>query len=149
MPPWYNARMADLNVNDRVRIPEDEIHVSFARSGGPGGQNVNKVETKVEVRWRPADSRALSDADREWLLSRLASRLTNDGDLIVVSTRTRTRERNREDALAKLATAVREALRRPRRRRPTRRTRASIERRLDQKKRRSQTKRNRSRRPEE
>jgi len=141
--------MADLNVNDRVRIPEDEIHVSFARSGGPGGQNVNKVETKVEVRWRPADSRALSDADREWLLSRLASRLTNDGDLIVVSTRTRTRERNREDALAKLATAVREALRRPRRRRPTRRTRASIERRLDQKKRRSQTKRNRSRRPEE
>lgn len=141
--------MSDLTVNDRVTIPEDEMRFSFARSGGPGGQNVNKVETKVEVRWRPADSRALSDADREWLLGRLAGRLTNDGDLLVVSTRTRTRERNREDALRKLAEMVRAALVRPRRRRKTRRTRASIERRLGEKKRRGQVKRDRRRGPED
>jgi len=141
--------MPDLRVNDRVVIPEEEIRVSFARSGGPGGQNVNKVETKVELRWRPAESRALSDADREWLRTRLASRLTNEGDLIVVSSRTRMRERNREDALERLAAIIREALVRPRPRRKTRRTRSSVERRLDGKKRRGQVKKDRRRPPGE
>jgi ribosome-associated protein len=140
--------MPDLTVNARVTIPEDELRLSFARSGGPGGQNVNKVETKVEVRWRPAESEALSEADREWLLDKLSGRLTVDGDLIAVSSRHRTRERNRTDALEKLAETVRKALKRPKRRRPTRRTRASIERRLEEKKRRSDVKRSRGRRPD-
>jgi ribosome-associated protein len=140
--------MPGLHVNDRVSIPEDEIRVAFARSGGPGGQNVNKVETKVEVRWRPRESQAISDADREWLMTRLANRLTTEGELIVVSTRHRTRERNRGDALEKLAEVIRVALQRPKRRRPSRRTRASIERRLDEKKRRSSVKKDRRRRPD-
>jgi ribosome-associated protein len=137
--------MADLVIHARLSLPEEELRVEYARSGGPGGQNVNKVETKVQVRWNPAESEAISEADRAWLLTRLASRLTTDGDLLVSSTRTRYRERNREDALRKLAEAVREALRRPKRRRKSRPTRASIERRLETKRRRSRTKKDRRR----
>jgi ribosome-associated protein len=137
--------MADLVIHDRLALPEEELRVEYARSGGPGGQNVNKVETKVQVRWNPAESEAISEADRAWLLTRLASRLTTDGDLLISSTRTRYRERNREDALKKLAETVREALRRPKRRRKSRPTRASIERRLETKRRRSRTKKDRRR----
>jgi ribosome-associated protein len=137
--------MADLVIHARLSLPEEELRVEYARSGGPGGQNVNKVETKVQVRWNPAESEAISEADRAWLLTRLASRLTTDGDLLISSTRTRYRERNREDALRKLAETVREALRRPKRRRKSRPTRASIERRLETKRRRSRTKKDRRR----
>jgi hypothetical protein len=75
--------MADLVIHARLSLPEEELRVEYARSGGPGGQNVNKVETKVQVRWNPAESEAISEADRAWLLTRLASRLTTDGDLLV------------------------------------------------------------------
>lgn len=132
--------MDELRVNDRIRIPEDELHVSFARSGGAGGQKVNKTSTKVELRWHPASSRALSEHDRAWLLRRVAGKLTSEGELVVVSERTRTQAQNRADARDKLAALVQEALRRPKRRRPTKRTRASVERRLEAKRRRSKLK---------
>jgi ribosome-associated protein len=126
--------MQDIPVNERVTIPAAEIRVSFARSGGPGGQNVNKVESKVELRWTPADSSALTLSDKEWLLTRLARKLTSSGDLVVTSSRTRDQLKNREDAAAKLANIVLRALERPKRRKPTRPTRAAVEKRLQEKK---------------
>ncbi|MEM9488593.1 MAG: alternative ribosome rescue aminoacyl-tRNA hydrolase ArfB [Myxococcota bacterium] len=142
--------MDDLVINARLTIPGREIEESFSRSGGPGGQNVNKVASKVELRWRPADSEAvaeLSPGTREWLLNRLASRLTAGGDLLVISQKTREQGKNREDAAAKLIDIVRIAMTRPKARRATRPSRGSRERRLQGKKQRGAIKRSR-RRPE-
>jgi len=130
----------DIRIDDRRVIPAAEVRVSFARSGGPGGQNVNKVSSKVELRWTPATTTALAAAERAWLLERLARRLTAEGELLVTSTLTRDQGRNRDDAAEKLAAIVRAALHRPKARRPTRPTRASKERRLAAKKQRSRVK---------
>ena len=140
--------MGDLIVNDRLAIPARELRVSFARSGGPGGQNVNKVESKAELRWTPADSEALPLADREWLLVRLGPKLTASGELIVTSSRTRDQLRNREDAEAKLVQVVRAALRRPKTRRKTKPKAGAIERRLEGKQRRGRIKKDRQARDE-
>lgn len=135
--------MRDIRVTDRLTIPAGELALSFARSGGPGGQNVNKVSSKVELRWNPSTSSALGESDRAWLLEQLASRLTGDGTLIVTSTATRDQLKNREDAAQKLALIIRSALLRPTERRATRPTRASKRRRVAAKRHRSDLKRNR------
>ena len=93
--------MEDLTVEANVTIPARELRISFARSGGPGGQNVNKVETKVELRWSPLSSAALAEADRRWLIQRLRTKLTAGGDVVVTSNRTRDQMRNRLDAMEK------------------------------------------------
>ena len=98
--------MHDIVVTPRLTIPATELAIAFARSGGPGGQNVNKVSSKVELRWNPTTSAALTADDRTWLLSRLANRLTNDGTLIVTSTATRDQLKNRDDASGCLARLV-------------------------------------------
>jgi ribosome-associated protein len=126
--------MTDLIVTSRVTIPADELRWSFARSGGAGGQNVNKVSSKVELRWTPGESRALTASDRAWLLAQLANRLTTAGDLIVTSDRTRDQINNRSDAEEKLAAIVGTALHRPTPRRATKPTRGSQERRIAAKK---------------
>jgi ribosome-associated protein len=133
----------DLPISDSLTIPARELRVSFARSGGPGGQNVNKVETKAELRWTPGESTALSDADRVWLLRRLASRLTTEGELLVTSTRTRDQSRNRDDACEKLAELIRRALQRPKRRKKTRPSKSAVEGRLQDKRRRADAKQKR------
>ena len=133
--------MPDLRINDRVTIPEAELDISFVRSGGPGGQYVNKTSTQAQIRWNALASAALSDSDRALLQERLASRLTTDGELIVCSHETRSQAANRESGLARLAALVAGALHRDRKRRPTRRTAGSKRRRLESKKRRSETKR--------
>jgi ribosome-associated protein len=130
----------DLFVQPGVVIPAAELRWDFARSGGPGGQNVNKVATKVELRWAPGASSALSEADRERLLGRLAGRLTAEGDLIVTSSRTRDQSRNREDARRKLAALIAAALAEPKPRKKTVPSRAAIERRLREKQERSMLK---------
>jgi ribosome-associated protein len=135
--------VTDLFVSELLTIPAAELNVAFARSGGPGGQNVQKVETKVELRWNPGESAALGEDDRAWLLRTLADRLTVGGDLVVSSSRTRDQARNRDDAREKLATVLRSALERPRPRRRTRPTRGSKERRLADKRRRADLKKTR------
>jgi ribosome-associated protein len=132
--------MKDLAVNDQLIIPAAELQVAFARSGGPGGQNVNKVESKVELRWNPAQSAVLGDADRDWLLERLAGRLTQAGDLLVTSTRTRDQAKNRDDAMTKMGAIVRAALERPKPRKRRQPSRAAKERRIQEKKRRAEVK---------
>jgi ribosome-associated protein len=133
--------MRDLVVTPRLTIPAGELSWSFVRSGGPGGQNVNKVASKVELRWNPATSAAPSAADRAWLVEQLGRRLTADGTLIVTSTSTRDQLQNRDDAVAKLTLIVRAALDRPKPRHATRPTRASKRRRIDDKRRRGELKR--------
>ena len=135
--------MSHLVINDRIVIPEAELEISFARSGGPGGQNVNKVSSKVELRWTPGTSAVLSEFDRDRLLERLASRLTGSGELLVTSSKTRDQSKNREDARNKLAAIIRAALKPPKKRIPTRPSRGSNERRLQEKRERGQRKRTR------
>lgn len=141
--------MDGLVITDALTIPEAELEESFARSGGPGGQHVNKTETKVELRWSVADSSVLTEVDRDWLMKRLSDRLTASGELLVTAGDERSQSRNRADARRKLAALVREALVRPRRRRATRPTRSSVERRLSDKKRRGEIKAGRKRRDDD
>jgi len=136
--------MEDVVVTPRVIIPGDELALAFSRSGGAGGQNVNKVSSKVELRWNPALSTALSGDDRAWVLERLRSRLSGDGTLIVTSTATRDQLKNRADATSKLASIVRAALARPTPRRATKPSRGAKRRRVADKRHHAEIKRNRS-----
>lgn len=112
------------------RIPEDELEFRFFRSGGPGGQNVNKVSTSVQMRFDVKNSPNLTDPVKERLMKLAGSRLTLDGVIVITAVRFRTQERNRADAIARLDDMVAEASVRPVYRVPTRPTRASKERRL-------------------
>jgi ribosome-associated protein len=132
-----------LEITPRVRIPGSELHLAYSASGGPGGQHVNKVASKALLRWNLVTSSALVGADRDLVLSRLASRLSTDGDVVLASDRHRDQPRNAEDVIERLRLLVRAALHRDPPRRKTRATRASRERRLAGKKRRSDVKRGR------
>jgi ribosome-associated protein len=135
--------MRDIVVTPRVTIPGGELAIAFSRSGGPGGQNVNKVSSKVELRWNPVTSVALSADDRAWLVERLRRRLTSDGTLIVTSTATRDQLKNRDDATSKLTLIVRAALDRPKPRRTTGPSRSANRRRLADKRHHAEIKRGR------
>jgi len=134
---------AAIEIGPGVSIPAAEIRLSYARSSGPGGQHVNRTSSKVLLRWNVRESRALDDERRARLLQRLASRLTVEGEILIASERHRDQGRNVEDAVARLVDIVRGGLRRPKARKATRPTRASRERRLESKRRRGATKRDR------
>ena len=133
----------EVRVRPGLVIPGTALDIRFSRSGGPGGQNVNKVETRVEVRFDLAGTGLLAPADRERALRVLASRLRGEGILSVLCDRTRHRERNLNEALDRMGEILRAAITRPRPRRKTRPTRASKERRLEGKRRRADVKRGR------
>jgi ribosome-associated protein len=128
-----------------IQIPLNELHFTFARSSGPGGQNVNKVNSKALLRWRVATSRSLPEPVRQRLMARLRRRITAEGDLLIASQRFRDAGRNAADCLEKLREMLAEAAEPPRPRRPTRPTRASARRRLQDKRRHSQKKETRGR----
>jgi ribosome-associated protein len=132
-----------LSVNTTVAIPRAELAVRATRAGGPGGQHVNTSSTRVEVTWNVRSSAALSDAQRARLLQVLGSRLDGEGSMRVVASDTRSQRQNRELAEQRLAEVVRRALVVPRKRKATKPTRASVERRLEGKKRSGARKRER------
>ena len=137
---------AGLVVSAGLVIPWAEITLHASRSGGPGGQNVNKVATKIEARWDVASSAAIDDETRGTLLERLASRIDSRGRLRITSQRFRTQGANRKAALERLAALIAGALAPVASRRPTRPSRASKTRRLEAKKRRAAQKRERRQR---
>jgi ribosome-associated protein len=134
---------APLIINDRVTLPASELEWSAARSSGPGGQNVNKVASKVELRFDLPRTSALDDGAKARLRALAGSRLDADGRVLVVSQRTRDQSRNLEDARAKLRELVLRALERPRPRRATRPTVSSRARRMDAKRHQGDKKRTR------
>ena len=127
-------------VTPRIALDEGEIEESFVRASGPGGQNVNKVSTAVELRFDAAASPNLPEAVRARLRTLAGRRMTRDGVIVIDAQRFRTRELNRADALDRLVALIRAASIAPKPRRPTRPTLASKERRLEGKERRGRVK---------
>ena len=137
--------MTDLIVNDQISIPRSELSYRASRAGGAGGQHVNTSSTRIEVLWSIGSTTALDDETRARVQEKLAARLDAEGNLRVVASDRRSQTQNREAAEARLADLVRRALIVPKRRRPTKPTRASKEKRLESKRQRSERKRNRGR----
>jgi ribosome-associated protein len=144
--------MADgttLVITPALSLPLSELHFQASRSGGPGGQHVNTSSTRIELWWDLANSPSLTSDQRALLRSRLASRLTEDGQLRLVSSDTRSQTRNKDAAIARLQQLLAEALRPVKARRKTKPSRAVKERRLKEKRQRSERKRERRQRGDE
>ena len=129
-----------IQVTRTIALADDEIRLNFVRASGPGGQNVNKVSTAVELRFNAAGSPAFSDETRERLMKLAGRRLTREGEIVLFADRFRTQERNRQDAIDRLVELIRRAAHRPAIRKATKPTLASKKQRLDAKKQRGKIK---------
>ena len=136
---------ARIQINRRVAIPLAELQFQFSRSGGPGGQNVNRRETRVELLFDLRQSPSLSNGERARLLQRLAPYVDADGILRIVVATERSQLRNRQEAIQRFVQVLRQGLRVPRRRLPTQPSARAVARRLEQKRQRSALKAGRGR----
>ncbi|MFA5872518.1 MAG: alternative ribosome rescue aminoacyl-tRNA hydrolase ArfB [Anaerolineales bacterium] len=130
-----------LQITPTLSIPDDEMTCTFVRASGPGGQNVNKVATAVQLRFDVRNSPSLTEEVKARLVKLAGNKMTQDGVLVIEAKRYRAQEQNRSDAEQRLTTLIQKALFKPKRRRPTRPTMASQMRRVDSKKRRGAVKR--------
>jgi ribosome-associated protein len=133
-----------LIVSEQIGIPDEELEWKFVRSSGPGGQNVNKVSSAVQLRFLLPRNTSLPGAVRGRLRRLAGQKLVDDGSILIAARRERSQEQNRRAALERLAELIRAALIEPKVRKKTRPTRASMERRIESKKRRAGTKRSRT-----
>ena len=136
--------MEPLRINSRLLIPAKELHVSFARAGGPGGQKVNRTASQVQLRFSLTESACLGERRQSTLLRALESRLTSSGELLIKAKSHREQIRNLEEARERLAGLLREALRPQKTRKATKPTKGSKRRRLESKRRQSRRKQERS-----
>jgi ribosome-associated protein len=136
-----------IKVTSSISINESDLIISFIRSPGPGGQNVNKLATGAVLRVNVLQALNLPERVRERLIKLVESKITNAGDLIIKATRFRTQERNKQDAIDRLVALLRRAATIPKKRKPTKPTRSSAERRITKKKTHGKNKALRSRKP--
>ena len=129
-----------IRITDNLLIAESEVRMSFVRASGPGGQNVNKVSTAVELRFDAARSPSLTPEMRDRLMRLAGSRLTREGEIVIEAQSHRSQEMNRQEALTRLTALLRKAAHKPKPRKRTRPSRAARERRLEGKRRRSRAK---------
>ena len=130
-----------IHITRKLAVPLSELVFRFSRSGGPGGQNVNRRETQVELCFDVQASPSLNEAQRALLLKRLAGQIDREGTLHIVANTHRSQVRNRQEAIKRFVALIRQGLHVPRRRRPTRASRRSVEQRLARKRKRADVKR--------
>jgi len=129
-----------LIINSRLSIPDGELIETFVRSSGPGGQNVNKVASAVQLRFGVENSTALSEEVKQRLKRLAGRRMTSEGVIVIEAKRYRDQEKNRADARERLAALIRRALEQPKPRKRTRPSRSAVQERLDQKRKNSERK---------
>ena len=129
-----------LQITHSIFIPDSELELTYVRSSGPGGQNVNKVSSKCQLRWNGVRSPSLPAYLKERVLAKLAQRLTTEGEIVISSDSDRDQGRNREECLAKLKSLLVDALQVPKKRKATRATKSSQRKRVESKRKRSEIK---------
>jgi ribosome-associated protein len=139
----------DLFIKNGITIPEHELEITTSRSGGAGGQHVNKTDTRITVRWNIKNSSTLTDEQKQYILDKLAARVTSDGDVIIHNSESRSQQQNKKNAFNNLAATIRNALLVPKKRIATKISKALKEARLKSKAHRGAIKQMRSKKIED